>query len=823
MGGRAFEVLLALAQRPGKVVTKAELLAVAWPGLVVEENNISVQIASLRKVLGAKCIATVAGRGYQLSAVPIVAGEAAAPPAISELLVETTTELLGRQQDSAEMLALLARARLVTIVGPGGVGKTALARDVFPRQCAQLQKPGHWIDLAPVRETRQFVGMVAKAFHIEIVDVAQHVDTLLLALGDASAIVVLDNCEHLAEQVSAFVRQALAAVPRIRWLATSQVPLRVLGESVYRLKPLDVPPDRLSTAHALEFGAIALLCKRVAEADRRFRLSDGNVDSAIALCAQLDGLPLAIEMAAARVATFGLEEVRQRLDQRLKLLTANPKEPSQRHGALQEMYDWSYGLLSECEQAVFRRLEPFLGGFRAAMAQQVACDDDSGGLCDPWQALDALGALVDKSLVQRSPDDTGRFHLLESAREYARERLDAAGETRAVHRRHAHAVASWFAHAQADADRMTDTQWLRHYMPERHNARVALRWACQDEAADDVAQLVTALTMMDWMLCRQAEILQLDVPTELLARAAPGPRASAYLELSWAHFSEGSHELGARMAQEAFEIFGERSETSLAYRALAQLTRLYESTPGMNAAADAAWARLQQFDSRQVPFRTRLFCAISAGLVLRPDFTVERMRELGRLAEDAGFEAIAAICNCNLTDKLLIARRHEETVAVADEWLRSANRLPRACAFIQHNKALALIRLGRFDEAYEPGQQAFQTMPAVASFLVDTFALAAVLEGRPADAAVLHGCGTRWREDRESGPDVAEADSIAETADRLKRTMTATELAELMALGSTMSPNEVLAIKVFPHAYRLAARVDWKAGPQDPSSSTGAA
>lgn len=824
VGGRAFEVLLALVERRGRVVTKDELLAAAWPGLVVEENNISVQIAGLRRLLGPKAITTVPGRGYQLSAVPLAGGPPA--PARAAAGIEPLPQLVGRDADLAELADRLESAALVTLVGTGGVGKTALAREAFAQRCERAGIPGIWIDLAPIRESRQVVVLFAKAFGVELKDWATEIDALVAALERIEAIVALDNCEHVLGELVRFVGRALAGAPGVRWLATSQEPLHVPGEHVHRLEPLPVPPGRPTASEALEYGAIALLSRRVSEADRRFRLTDEDVPAAIELCEQLDGLPLAIEMVAPRVATFGLDEVRRRLGERLKLLAGRSEADrgrgaGWRHDTLQATYDWSYGLLSDCEQAVFRRLEPFLGGFRADLAQQVASDETGAGPVDPWRTLDALGALVDKSLVQRSPGDPGRFHLLESARDYARTRLDFVGETAAVHRRHARAVAARFAPAHSDADRMTDEQWIRHYSPERHNARAALAWACRESAANELARLVAALAMMDWFLCRQAEILQFEVPMDVLARADAPLRAAAYLELSWAHYSDGNHALGASLAQEALELFTALGEAAHAYRALAQLTRLQESRPGMHDAAQLAWARLQDVDDREVPLRTRLFCAISAGLMRRPGFSVVRMQELVRLAEDAGFQAIAAIGDCNLTNMLLIAGRNAEAVATADHLLRVSGHLSRARAFILHNKAVALIRMGRHEDAYEVARLAFEAMPGVAHFLVDAFALVAVREGRFTDAALLHGCSTRIRVALHEQPDTSEADAIAETTARLESAFSDAELAELMELGATMSATEALAIKVFSRDRLARSRVAAPTTAPGPSSSLG--
>lgn len=818
IGSRAFELLLTLVQRRGTMVSRSELLETVWPGLFVEENNIAVQVNTLRKLLGAKTIVTVPGRGYQLSAEPLLAEKAAVegPPA------DAGPELFGRDGDLAILSASLVDAPLTTIVGPGGVGKTALARAAFTRHCTQLKEPAYWIDLSPIRESEQVVPLIAKSLGIEMSDPGHDASGLMAALSQTEAFVALDNCEHLLDEVSRFIGLALQGAPRLRWLATSREALRVRGETMHRLEPLPVPASTVTAAQAVGYASLALLCKRVAETDRRFILDDRNLAAAVELCAQLDGLPLAIEMAANRVATFGLEDVCRRLGQRLKLLKAGTSSRVERHQTLHATYGWSYSLLSPTEQAVFRRLGPFLGGFRADMAQRVVSDDDEGGSIDSWAALDAIGALVDKSLVQRAVDEPGRFFLLESARDFACACLAEAGETDAAQRRHAHAVAEWFAPVQSDADRMTDAQWVRCYSPERHNARAALAWACEQRSADDAAQLVTALSMMDWMLCRQAEVLHCGVPLELLAQASPARRAAAYLEFSWALACDGSHSLGAELAKTAFDLYTGLGQAAMAYRALAQLVRLHETSPGMASAAQAAWAQLKQLDDRQLSLRNRLFCAVSAGLMDRPEYTVERLQELRQLADESGFESIAAISGCNLTNMLLIARRYEEVVDTADRLLRASGQRPRANAFILHNKAAALISLGRGDEACESARLAFQTMPAVAHFLIDTCAFGAAQEGRLADAAVLHGCGNRVREENHEVPDAWEASSIADTAARLQSGLAPGQLTELLKLGASMSTSEVLEIKVFPRALRCRAMALHGAGVPGPASSVGA-
>jgi predicted ATPase/DNA-binding winged helix-turn-helix (wHTH) protein len=825
LGGRAFEVLRVLVLRRGKLVTKDELLDAAWPGMVVEENNISVQIAALRKQLGPQAIATVAGRGYQLAARP----QQSPPPAPAAAPVsapktapgEPTPVLLGREQDLLALLDCLADTTLATVTGPGGVGKTALARAAFDRCSTLLGRQGTWIDMAPVRDHQRVVPAVAQALGVDLQPGPDQMDALVAALGQGDGLVVLDNCEHVQSAVRDFVQRALASGCSLRWLVTSQSPLGVAAESVCRLDPLSVPPlGAWTPEQALSYSAVALLCQRVTEADRRFRLDAGNVQAVVNLCARLDGLPLAIEMVAPRVAALGIGEVDGLLNQRLKLSTALGRDVRYRHATLRDTYDWSYGLLSPTEQAVFRRLEPFLGGFVTDLAQQVARDDDEGGHITPWDVLEALASLVDKSLVQRGPQGSGRFHLLESARAHARACLNAAGEREQVQRRHACAVAQRLATVHDDADTMNDAAWIQRHACEVHNARAALGHCCANQLADDLARLVAALAMMDWMLCRQADVLQEAIPMVLLAQAAPRLKAHAYLELSWALFSDGDHRLGAQLAEESHGLFVALDEPARAYRALAQWTRLLETLPAMEDAAQMAWQQMRAQQFQPMPRRTRLFCAVSGGLLNRIDASAERLDALCREAEHEGFEAIAAIAACNRTNALLVAGRHADVITATNRAVARHMHAHRACACMLLNKTTALIRLGRSAEAQEPARRAFRLMPAVAPSLVDAFALAAARDGNLTDAAVLHGCGNQIRRLFSHEPDPAEADTIAQTATCLHAGLPAPEAQELMALGGAMAAHEALAIKVFSVA--STPRGGYSEAPASPASFGGA-
>lgn len=797
LGNRAFRVLQALAERPGRVVTKAELLELAWPGLVVEENNLSVQITALRKLLGAGAIVNVSGIGYRLAAAPLPAAGAGPANGAQPPAAVAAPALVGRAPDLAALTALAATSPLLSIVGAGGVGKTSLARALvaaLAREPARWRDGVHWIDLAPLRDGAPLATLMAAALGVVLEGTRRTADDFALSLSQLQALIALDNCEHLLDEVSAFVAPLLGRAGGIRWLVTSQAPLHLPGEAVYRLEPLALPQPDADFAAARDCGAVALFCERARAVDRRFELGADNVEAAVAVCRQLDGLPLAIEMAAARVATLGLQGLQQQLGQRLRLRAA-PRETAARHHTLRDTFDWSHGLLSAAEQQVFRRLQPFVGGFTANMAQQLCCGlDDGGPPLDEWQALDALSALVDKSLVQRSAGDRSRLHLLESARDYAGLQLAQAHELQAVQRRHAEVVAEWFDAAHADFVHLRDQAWAALCMPERYNVRAALAWACAARQPDLLARLVAALAQIDAFAQTQAEVVQYAVPLDVLAQAIPPLRARAWLGFSWAHYLDGQRELATELMCAALADFETLGDTAGVYGTLLRLTRLYSGRPGMQAQAEATWQKLRLIDEGAVALRERLTCAISVGSRFDGERSVARLQELQDIAQRAGFDAQAAVCRTDITDELLRQGRFDEAVQTARTLLEGEALRPRSQALICHNLALALVQLGRVEEAHAPARITLRALPSGAYLVVDIFALAAARAGRHIDAALMAGCSAQVKRERDLHSEPTEAALIDETLRLLHDALGSTRLAELLRHGAALPMADALAM-----------------------------
>lgn len=504
VGQRAFDVLQALIERRDRLVGKNELLDVVWPGLVVEENNLQVQISALRKLLGPQAIATVPGRGYRFTAalddVPRERGAAAPPPdalaaapgpAPATNLPKELPPLYGRDADVAALRALVGQHRLVTVVGAGGIGKSRLAQAVAHAAVGRWTDGVWMVELAGLSDPALVANAIARALDVAIAsgDARAAQDALVAALAARALLLVVDNCEHLLDAVADVIEAILRDAPGVTVLSTSQEPLRLPEEHQFRLTPLAVPADATAAA-AREAGAVALFEARVRALDPRFALTDENLALAIDVCRRLDGLPLAVELAAARVGTLGLRVVRDRLDARFKLLTGGARATLRRHQTLRAALEWSHHLLNADEQAVFRRLGAFAGGFTMETAQAVAGDD----AIDEWAVLDHLSALVEKSLVVMDPGDPPRYRLLESARAFALEQLADAGETAATLRRHALAMRDFLRRvddANLDGELRTD-QYASRVLPELDNLRAAFAWATGDPGDPPAAVALAA-------------------------------------------------------------------------------------------------------------------------------------------------------------------------------------------------------------------------------------------------------------------------------------------------------------------------------------------
>jgi predicted ATPase/DNA-binding winged helix-turn-helix (wHTH) protein len=509
LGGRAFDILAALVERAGEVVAKEALIARVWPQTFVEEANLKIQVSALRRALGDgqggnRYIVTVPGRGYNFVA-PVrleepspLARQLEVVPAKGTNLPLAVTRVIGRDEVVATVVARLSRQRLVTIVGPGGIGKTTVALAVAEHSIANYEHGVWLVDLAPLADPRLVPSAVAAALGVEI-HTGDSLAGLVAALRDNRMLLLLDNCEHLVDAVASLVVAILSGTSGVTILATSREPLQVGGESQYRLGPLSRPQSlsALMAAEAQGFPAVQLFIERATAIVEDFTLTDKNAQRVAEICRRLDGLPLAIEFTAPRVAVLGVEGLAARLDDSFPLLTARRRTTGPRHRTMRAVLDWSDDLLSDDEQQFFRALSVFSGSFTAQAAADVAADAGEMHV----GTLDRMADLVAKSLVvadvgQAKP----RFRLLETTRTYAIEKLNDSGERNRIAYRHAEYYRNLFEHAEAEAAaRSVGGEWLTTYVFEIDNVRAALDWAFSPGGNRSTGVALTVAAVPIWM------------------------------------------------------------------------------------------------------------------------------------------------------------------------------------------------------------------------------------------------------------------------------------------------------------------------------------
>ncbi|KVE91840.1 transcriptional regulator [Burkholderia vietnamiensis] len=487
IGARALDILEVLHRASGSVVSKDDIMDAVWPGLIVEENRLQVHVATLRKALGANrdLIKTVPGRGYLLVAsasaaagpVPDVpeGGEpgqgvsaaaasdesavslASAAPDLAALPDAShavpTPPLVGRDAELAQIVAMLARTPVVTLVGSGGIGKTSLAAHVAQDARCRGRERVLFVELAAASTHDDMLIAIAAELALDV-DGVPAVECVGAAFAESRSLLVLDNAEHLVDLVAKLVETLTSIAGSLRVLVTSREPLHISAEAVLRMSPLAVPASDASFDEIVRCSAVALFLERVRAAAPECPIDEAAVRLMGDICRRLDGLPLAIELAAARVATLGLAIVASRLDDRLNLLTGGLRSSLPRHQTLRATFDWSYVLLDPTARALFRRMGCFIGPFSFDAARAVAAEPDTSAS----DTIAVLGELVAKSLV--SVEFHGAYvcyRLTESTRAYALEKLHNEGEFERIAARHAqyereHAP----AHVGVGADAGTD-------------------------------------------------------------------------------------------------------------------------------------------------------------------------------------------------------------------------------------------------------------------------------------------------------------------------------------------------------------------------------
>lgn len=573
LGQRALEVLLALVRRRGGLATKAELMAEVWPDTVVEENNLTTQIVSLRKSLGCcetrRFILTVAGRGYRFvwpiedapaaepdtsaAAAPPTTPPAAAPPPPPEPAGEAArhnlplepNSFIGRASELADIEARLGKRRLLTLTGSGGVGKSRAALRVG-RTLLERFTDGVWlVELAPLNDPALVAETLCRVLNLPLSGERDATEVAVSFLRARTLLLLLDNCEHLPEASARLAATLLAQCPGVSILATSRQPLAIDGEHVFRMPSLPVPPasPRLTAAEALRSDAVRLFVARAAAAAGDYTLSDEDAPAIAMICRRLDGVAMATELAAARLRILKPAEIAARLEDVFRLLTGGSKAALPRQQTLRATIDWSHALLSPDEQVLFRRLAVFVDGFTldAAIAVAETAPIATGDL------IELLTALVDKSLL--AADTSGavtRYRMLSTTRQYAAEKL-AAAEGAEQERRFAEYMAMVAGQAERSWAVTGTDAWAATFAPDIENLRAAVDWCFGDRGRARDAPLGIALVANMGSLAEELS-LQADMRRWTAAAlrhvSAATPPALEGWVLYWANRHQGVRSTG---------------------------------------------------------------------------------------------------------------------------------------------------------------------------------------------------------------------------------------------------------------------------------------
>jgi predicted ATPase/DNA-binding CsgD family transcriptional regulator len=496
-------------------------------------------------------------------------------PAPRHNLPAQATSFIGRAAELAELRSLVAAgSRLVTIAGPGGIGKSRLALQVAA-DVLDGAGDGVWlVELAPVADPELVARTVAAVLEVREELGRPMLDTLVEAVGDRHLLMVLDNAEHVLGAAAKLADAMMRCCPRVCLLVTSREPLGISGERIFRVPPLPVPPAGLTVPSELAaFESVQLFTEHAAMRRHGFVLDEDNAAAVAAVCARLDGIPLALELAAARLGSLSVSEISSRLDQRLLLLTGGSRTALPRHQTLRALIDWSYDLLNLEEQLVLDRLSVFAGGWTLEAAEAVTAAGNGG----EWQVLDHLSALVDKSLVQADEArGSTRYRLLETVRHYAAEHLaqradSELDETRAAHRDHYLTLAET---ADMHLRGRDEAVWLDRLEAEFDNIRAALAFSIADpDRAEPGLRLAAGLRWFCFMRGHAGEVVEAlsvllerpdaRIPTQARARALT---ASCHL---LNHF--GNNSAIPSMASEAIGIARDLADDTDAADALSQM------------------------------------------------------------------------------------------------------------------------------------------------------------------------------------------------------------------------------------------------------------
>ncbi|MBN3751948.1 helix-turn-helix transcriptional regulator [Paraburkholderia sp. Tr-20389] len=485
IGNRAFDILELMIEAQGGLVSKDAILERVWPETVVGDNNLQVHMSALRKLLGDSrdLIKTIPGRGYRLvrgAATVQRADEKTANverrTAVPHNLPAFSSALVGRDEEIAHVCDALGKASHVTLLGSGGIGKTRVAIEVARRLMDHAPGGVHFVSLSAASDRCGVLAMLASVIGVHPDGCDSTRERLVEAIGGRRMLIVLDSCEHVVDAAAHLSHHLLSACPQLRVLSTSREPLRIPSETLYWVPALDVPEPNDDTPQVLRSSAVSLFLMRARAIDARFAADEPSIHVTGMVCRRLDGIPLAIELAAARAAVLGIDTLAAHLDDRFGMLTGGTRTALPRHQTLKATLDWSHALLDEAERKTLRRVGLFADRFPLEAAIAVAADS----VLRELDVVVAMASLVEKSLVVASTEPGhAAFRLLETTRMYALQKLDDNGERRMVALNHARYLSGLID--GGSAGKTAGESWRSRMPALLDEVRAALAWVLSDD------------------------------------------------------------------------------------------------------------------------------------------------------------------------------------------------------------------------------------------------------------------------------------------------------------------------------------------------------
>jgi len=808
LGGRAFDILLTLVARSPQVVDKNVLMERVWPGIAVEDANLRVQMIAVRRALGdgqedRRYIKTVQGRGYCFVApvtrseggtdVPLQADFGRSP---RTNLPQYLSRAVGRDGEMEEVQEHLHNTRLVTLIGPGGVGKTRLAVELGWRLLGEYPGGVWLVDLAPLTEPAAVASATATVIGAVLAGKGAAVEAIAMVLGDKPRLLIFDNCEYLIEAAAELIKVLLDRAPSLTVLATSQEALRIPSEQLYPVHPLAVPPS--GSIEITGFGAVDLFVDRVRSSDATFDVHRGVADDVAEICRRLDGLPLALEMAAARLRLLGVRGLRAGLDDRLKFLKGAPRSGGTRYESLRAVLEWSFGLLEPHDQHLFRCLAVFPGSFSLDGAVAVSGKDET----DRWEVLDAVGRLVEKSLIMVEGRDPVRYRLLETLRLFAAEGLHASGESEDIRERHAWHLATTLRRASLAWETMPDIDWIALYLPELDNLRTALDWALAAPERSQTALKLGApgihlLHVLD-LIAEAQHYSERLVP--LIDRNTPAAVEAALLLEASGVWENAIHQAPMAYAERAVQLYralDDRPRLSAALRSASVFYMREQRIAEARSAIDEAWKLIAHGGVG----KTRLNLLHSSALVTYNigEHGRSRSYQLQVLDMARTLKSVTeATCLTNLALTEYLAGDVAGAIERGKEAISLSRRTPgqRRLGFALMSQAAFLLAEGETAEARSLVEEAFPGFVArdeTACWALQICAVLSAFEGRLNEAARLIGFidAERMRTGQPLG--IQEQRLYGELSSRLGQKFSVDELVSLKADGERWATTEAIA------------------------------